>query len=129
MSNATLPAFEGHDARKSQLRITKAGDGLSEALSLGPRHWSLDDEVYLVMRAQVTQINHRVEKDSDDVIRVHTAEALEVTEVNGKDVKAFLEAESERVQKLRDEKSGQTNLLNDEADVRQKKQAEADSTE
>lgn len=110
-TRTVLPGFEGRDVRKAQLKIIKTGDGLSEALSLGPKAWHAGDKIYIVLEAEVTQINHRTEKDTDDLIRVHTAEAIEATEVSAEDIDGFLASARERLALAKDRADGQTNLL------------------
>lgn len=113
-----LPDFEGQPVIGAALRITNAGDGLSEALELGPKTWHHRDEIYLVLKATVTQVNHKAaDKDGEKLIRVHTASAVGVTEVQAADIEGFLEAAEDRLRKARDEKSGQQNLIDQLADA------------
>ena len=110
MIETQLPDFEGQAVRKAKLKITKAGDGLSEALSLGPKAWHIGDTVYVVLKTVITDVNHKAEKDGDDRIRIHTAAADEATEVTARDVEGFLTAARERTRKARDDAAGQENL-------------------
>jgi hypothetical protein len=108
---SALPAFEGNPVASAALRITKTGDGLSEALELGPKLWHLDEEIFLVAKVKVTQVNHRVLKDGEPLSRVHTATMLEATEVNETDIGLFLANARERIREARDEAKGQESLL------------------
>jgi hypothetical protein len=110
MTDTALPTFEGRDVKKSQLRITGAGDGLSEALALTPKAYHAGETMCLVLKAEVTQINHKAEKDSDDMIRVHTAVVGSITEVEEGDISSFLADSSERIRKARDAAVGQEAL-------------------
>jgi len=110
-AHAILPDFEGKQVHKAKLKITKTGDGLSHALSLGPKAWRAGDEIYIVLKAEVAKISHDTEKDSDDLVRVHTAEAVEATEVAAQDIDGFLAAARERLALAKDKAAGQTNLL------------------
>lgn len=114
----TLPDFEGRAVAGAALKITDAGDGLSEALELGPKVWHHGDTVYLVLKAEITQVNHKHPKKKDpDLIRVHTASAIGVTEVQASDIQGYLEAAADRLRQARDERDGQTNLLDQGADA------------
>jgi len=83
-TEALLPTFEDHDVQQAQVRITRAGDGLSEALKIAPRALELGDEVFYILRGVCRQINHRQKDDDEPLIRVHTVEAEQITEVDGK---------------------------------------------
>jgi urease accessory protein UreE len=104
----TLPIFEEAEVRKSTLRITKAGDGLSEALDLEPKALHLGDEVCFVLRGEVVQVNHR--RGEDVVIRQHTVEAGQIAEVTADVAAAIIAANAARLAKLRDERDGQEPL-------------------
>jgi hypothetical protein len=77
-----LPRFEGLPVATAAVRITRAGDGLSEALKIAPKALELGDEVYYVLRGVVRQINHREKSDGDIIVRIHTVEADAITEVD-----------------------------------------------
>jgi len=107
-----LDAFEGHQVVAAKLRVTRAGDGLSEALKLEPRALLVGEEVFFVLRGQVTQVNHRsASKDKGDLlVRVHTVEAQEIAMVGQAEVDELLAAERDRVKQLRDEEAGREPL-------------------
>ncbi len=52
MTNA-LTSFDGRDVIKTTIAITKAGDGLSDALKVDPQEFSLGDEVVVVLKCEV----------------------------------------------------------------------------
>lgn len=114
-----LPDFEGREVARSKLKLTKAGDGLSEALALKPRAYRIDGEIYLVVRAVVKHVDHLpAEKDGDELARVHSAEVAEITEVSESDVGTFLAIARERIRNAKDDAEGQTSLLDvDEEEV------------
>lgn len=110
-----LPEFEGRAVVRSAVKITRAGDGLSEALKLEPTALHHRDEVFFVLRGQVTQINHRpASREEDDLVRVHTVEAQEIAMVGQAEVDELLAAERDRVKRLRDEDAGREPLPLDE---------------
>jgi len=104
----TLPAFEGAKVTKSAIRLTKAGDGLSEALEVEPKTWHLGDEIALVVRGTVTQVNHRTIQGT--VTRLHTVEASEAAEVPLEQAETNIADAHERIERLRDERSGQQRI-------------------
>jgi hypothetical protein len=94
---STLPDFEGHEVRRSALRITKAGDGLSDALKL---------EVFFVLKGVVTQVNHKPDGkvedgEVDELVRLHTVDATEVALVDALEVSDLLVRNRERVDELK----------------------------
>lgn len=93
-----LGKFERRPVRKSSIKITKAGDGLSEALKFEPVALHVDDEVYFVLRGKVGKVQFgKVAADDDDLARVHTVETIEITSVEKGDVEALLKAADERL--------------------------------
>jgi len=110
-----LPKFEGRAVVRSAVKITRAGDGLSEALKLEPSALHHGDEVFFVLRGSVTQVNHRpASREEDDLVRVHTVEAQEIAMVGHAQVDELLASERERVKRLKDEEAGREPLPLDE---------------
>ncbi len=102
-----LPDFEGNPVRRSTVKITRAGDGLSEALKVAPTAYHLGDEVFFVLRGMVTQVNHVPVSPADsDLVRVHTLVTQEITEVAAEDVEAFLANAADRLRRAREEEAG-----------------------
>lgn len=102
-----LPDFEGSAVRRSTVKITKAGDGLSEALKIAPMAYHHGDEVFFVLRGLVTQVNHVPVSPADsDLVRVHTLVTQEITEVAADDVEVFLANANERLRLAREEEAG-----------------------
>jgi hypothetical protein len=91
VDDVKLPDFEGECVDESACRITKAGDGLSDALAIA---------VYFVLKGEVTQVNHRSKSASDDtLVRVYTIDTREITRVDEGDVRMFLDTASEKISK------------------------------
>jgi hypothetical protein len=111
-----LPEFEGRAVVRSAVKITRAGDGLSEALKLEPTALHHGDEVFFVLRGAVTQVNHRPNSREEDdlLVRVHTVEAQEIAMVGHVEVDNLLAAERDRVKRLKDEEAGREPLPLDE---------------
>lgn len=113
-----LPDFEDGLVELSQIRITNAGDGLSEALKIAPRALHIDDEVAILIRGRVTQVNHR-KKDSrdgedDTIVRVHTVKALAATEIEMEHAKKILVAAADNLARRKAELEGQMQIEADE---------------
>lgn len=97
-----LGKFERRPVRKSSIKITKAGDGLSEALKFDPVALHVDDEVYFVLKGVVSKVQFgKIEKDDDDLARVHTVDTIEITAVSASDVKSLLDAAAQRLHEKR----------------------------
>lgn len=111
-----LKRFEGKPVASSTIRVTKAGDGLSEALRLDPVALKHEQEVYLVLRGIVRQVNYRPIAGSDGILtRQHTVEASAVAMVTREAVEDFLAAEADRVAKMKEEADGVIRLPLEEA--------------
>ena len=108
MAKNTLPIFEDEPVNKSTVRIVKAGDGLSEALDIEPKALHLGDEVCFVIRGEVKQVNHR--QGAAVVIRQHTIEVTSIAPVAIEQADEIINADAERLARLRDEQSGQLRL-------------------
>ena len=100
-----LPSFEGLPVVRSAVRITRAGDGLSEALKLDPRALHRGEEVFFVLKGTVDQVNFRPVSQEEDglLIRVHTVRASEIALVDPGQVEHFLASERLRIKRLQDE--------------------------
>lgn len=100
-----LPSFEGLPVVRSAVRITRAGDGLSEALKLDPRALHRGEEVFFVLKGTVDQVNFRPVSQEEDglLIRVHTVRASEIALVDAGQVEHFLQSERLRIKRLQDE--------------------------
>lgn len=108
----TLPKkFEGVEVISSSMKITKAGDGLSEALHLAPIAYHHGDEVFVVLKGTIRQVNHRpFDKDDQRLVRQHTLETDAITIVAEDDVQAALNAAAELLADLRDQAAGREPL-------------------
>jgi len=116
----TLPTFEDMNVNTATVRITNAGDGLSEALKMDPKALHLGQSVFYVLAGDVTQINH---VDKDDVLtRVHTVKASAITEVEREVAEKMLQAAAEDLQRRKDEIEGQLRLDAESAATEREKQ-------
>lgn len=109
-----LPAYEGREVVHASMKITRAGDGLSEALQLAPVALHHGDEVHLVLKGRVIDVQHPLLKSTDDdedrLVRKHVVQTEEITIVDEGDVQAALNQAAEKLATLRDEAAGREPL-------------------
>lgn len=110
MPQAQLPLFERRKVDEARVRITKAGDGLSEALKVAPRAMQLGDEVAYVLRGTVRQVNHKTVDDEGAVMRLHTVEVTGITEVDEDLAEKLLNEAAEELARRQAEIDGQQTL-------------------
>lgn len=110
-ADAVLQQFEGTDVARSSVKITKAGDGLSDALKVDPIVLHRGDEVYFVLRGKVRYVAFPPEKkDSVTVMRQHVIDTEDIAIVDEAEVAKLLEANRDRVQRGLDSLSGQMKI-------------------
>lgn len=114
-ATAQLPMFEDETVQQSQIRVVGAGDGLSEALKIDPKALHLGDEIFLVLRGSVTQVNHRQKEYGEPVVRVHTIQAGAVTEIEKKLAEKLLADAADALEKAKADAQGQLLLDGEEA--------------
>lgn len=85
--------FENADVVQSTVRVTRAGDGLSEALTVDPVEYRIGETVHVVLKCKVGAITLKPVKDTEVLQRVHTFTAQEGTVVAGELVEAALDAQ------------------------------------
>lgn len=102
-----LTPFEGKDVVKATVRIMKAGDGLSEALSFEPIELEHGDEAFFVLRGIVRDVDFppdgKIEEPGEvpPLVRRHTVDALEIALVGRGDVDELLERNRARLDEQR----------------------------
>lgn len=93
---AGLKRFEGRDVLASTIKVTNAGDGLSEALSVDPAEYELHDTVYVVLECEVSRVSYEdMPKVEGASRRVQTLKTQHAAIVDGQAVAAML-AETKR---------------------------------
>lgn len=118
-----LPAYEGIDVDKATVKITNAGDGLSDALKFEPVALHHGDEVFFVLKGKVVKVTHEPEgkveldDDIDELVRVHVVKTFEIAMVDEFDVSELLAKNRERIKKRKDEEAGVMNLFPDAPDA------------
>lgn len=115
MTDTKLPMFEDQDVTLVKVRITRAGDGLSDALKVTPEALHLGDEVFYVLRGEVTQINHQRKDFDEPIVRVHTIAASAITKVEAKLANKLLATAAEDLEKAKAAAAGQLMLEEENA--------------
>lgn len=110
----TLPNFEDQEVAASAVRVTNAGDGLSEAMTIGKKALHIGDAVFYVLRGEVTQVNHRADPKDGDLTRVHTVKAAQITEIDEGTARQMLAAAADRLARAKAEVEGQLVLGSEE---------------
>lgn len=105
-----LPIFEDETVQQSQIRVVGCGDGLSEALKIEPKALHLGEEIFLVLRGSVTQVNHRQKAGDEPVVRVHTIQTEAVTEIEAGLANKLLTQAALDLEKAKAEIAGQTSI-------------------
>jgi hypothetical protein len=77
-----LTAFENRDVVQSTIRVTRAGDGLSQALAVEPAEFHLGETRYIVLECQVAKVHYEELGDTGCLRRVHTLAAGAATIVD-----------------------------------------------
>lgn len=86
-----LNRFEGQEVLATRITVTKTGDGLSEPLDMRPEEFHLGDEVFVLVRGEVTDVRHKPVKGTDGLARVHVVSANLGMVVDGSTGAALLE--------------------------------------
>jgi hypothetical protein len=105
-----LPLFDDHEVYAATVRITRAGDGLSESLRIEPRPLHIGEEVFYLLRGVVRQVNHRQKDDEGPLTRVHTVETVDITEVDPDIAAKMLTAAAEELNRRKADRAGQLPL-------------------
>lgn len=109
-----LPSYEGREVVHASMKITRAGDGLSEALQLAPVALHHGDLVHVVLKGRVIDVQHPLLKstdsDEDRLVRKHIVATEEITIVDENDVQGALNKAAEHLAALRDEAAGREPL-------------------
>lgn len=113
-----LGEFEGQEVVGTTIKITGAGDGLSDALAIDPAEMHHGDEVYVVLKCRVAKVNFPpAPKDADGVVREHVLRAGDSAIVDEKLVKKAIDAQAEKIRRAREEAAGVQSLLDEQAAI------------
>lgn len=101
-----LEAFEGHDVIGAKVAITRAGDGLSDALSVEPVAYDQGAKIYVVLECLVDKVQFDPVKDTDSLVRKHTFAAQAATIVDAELVAGLVDSQKELIRKRKEEAAG-----------------------
>lgn len=103
---AQLHDFEGREVQRATVKITNAGDGLSEALNIDPEEIELDDERFYVLSGTCSRVS--IETDKNGITsRVHTIKTQRISKVDADVAGNMLAAAAEELERAKAEASGQ----------------------
>lgn len=97
MTTTDLGKFDGRDIITTGIKITNAGDGLSQALSVDPQLLHHGEIVHVVLACEVTDVAFKPIKDTDRLSRVHTLRAGIATIVDPELVSDVLAKQKRRI--------------------------------
>lgn len=101
-----LEPFEGAEVIGAGIQVTKAGDGLSEALGIEPQAFHLGERLYVVLEVEVAKIRYEEVKDTSALRRLHTLEAKGATFVDASLVSDLVDAQREAILKAKEAAAG-----------------------
>lgn len=101
-----LEPFEGTEVIASSIAITKAGDGLSDALSVEPQAFHLGEKLYVVLECDVAKVRHSDVKDTGALRREHTFQARGATIVDATLVADLVQAQKDAIRVAKEKAAG-----------------------
>lgn len=96
-----LGDFDGKPVLATGIKITNAGDGLSQALSVDPQIIHHDQRIYVVLEAECTNVAFPPVKDTNGVVRLHTLKAGAATIVDAALVADVLDRQKRRLEEAK----------------------------
>lgn len=110
-----LEPFHGMPVNRCAVQITKAGDGLSDALKVDPIELNIGERVFYVLEGEVGQVKfRRIHPASNELERVAVITTQRITAVDGADVGAYLDDAEQHVRRALAEISDDQTTLDDE---------------
>jgi hypothetical protein len=113
-----LGKFDGQDVLTTSIKVTHAGDGLSQAMKVDPALLHMGDTVHVVLECMVADVAFKPIKDTTALNRVHTLKAGTATmlDVDETDVSELLRLQAERIRIAKEAEKGVTRLPGHESD-------------
>lgn len=96
-----LSSFEGRDVVQSSIKVTNAGDGLSDAMAVDPAEYHLGGTVHVVLECEVSKVDYHPISGTEVLRRVHTLRAGTATVVSAELVADVLEAQRVAIEKAK----------------------------
>jgi hypothetical protein len=104
-----LTSFENREVIKSKIELRGVGGGLNEAVDFDPIELAHGEERTIVMRVRCTKVRFDEEGDTDnkELARVHVLKLVGgAAFIDDAIVREHLDAQRERVERAREEKTG-----------------------
>lgn len=109
-----LRSFEGREVQRATVKITNAGDGLSEALSIQPEEIELDVERSYVLQGKCVRVS--IETDKHGVTsRVHTIKTFGISPIDPTVAAKAISQYREVTEKAKADAAGQLMLEEEQA--------------
>ncbi len=108
-AQTVLAPFEGVAVTGARIKITKTGDGLSEALKVSPIELSYDDDVYVVLHGKVSDLDFKGDGNGN-LLRIHTVPADSMALIDEDTARKAIQAAAEETERIRAEQAGQLAL-------------------
>lgn len=97
-TDVDLGEFDGRDVLTTSVKVTRAGDGLSEALGVDPQLLHHGDRGAIVIEYEVDKITFDPIKDTAGLNRVHTLKAMRGTLISLDEVQEKLDEQTRRIE-------------------------------
>jgi hypothetical protein len=99
--NPHLTTFEGREVIGSSVAITRAGDGLSDALAVEAQEYRHGETVFVVLECEVSKVRFDPVKDTNALRRVHTLVTVTATTVEKDLVGELIDEQRNRIDEAR----------------------------
>lgn len=96
-----LRSFEGQEVIGARVKVTNAGDGLSDAMSIDPEEYPIGTHLTVVMQTVVTRASYEPVPKTDSLMRVHTLRAGLATIVDGGVAAPMLEEQRVKIEEAK----------------------------
>lgn len=104
-----LGDFEGMPVTGTTIKVTNAGDGLSQAMKVDPEIMHQGETRYVVLECEVAKVTfepRNKERLDGDQVRVHVLKAGTATLIDADAVSKAIEAQRERILLMMEEEQG-----------------------
>lgn len=101
-----LEAYKGHDVLRTAIKITNAGDGLSQGMAIDPQELELGETVYVVLQCVVDSHEYDPIKDTDALELTQVLKAGDAVLVDADLVKDLVRDQAERIQLAKEKAAG-----------------------
>jgi hypothetical protein len=86
---------------QAALRVVRAGDGLSESMTISPVEYHVGEDVTIVLKGTIKRVSYEPIKDTDALRRVHTLSASFGMVIDEQLVHGVLEKQRQRIEEAK----------------------------